>query len=50
LKTKLEEFRKNNPEKLEIRLGTPVLGLVTWNDFITGVRMHGKDGKIGKIK
>ena len=49
LKAKLEEWRQREPERLEIRLGTPVLGLVTWNDFITGVRVL-VDGKIGGKK
>jgi hypothetical protein len=30
LKAKLDEWQQKEPEKLEIRLGTPVIGLVTW--------------------
>lgn len=49
LKSKLEEWQEKNPNKFEIRLETPVLGLVTWNDFITGIRILGKEGKIEEI-
>ena len=52
LKTKLEEWHKpeNFIEKeppLKIKLNRRVLGLVTWNDFVTGVRVLGDNGQIG---
>uniref|UniRef100_A0A1I8BF21 FAD_binding_2 domain-containing protein n=1 Tax=Meloidogyne hapla TaxID=6305 RepID=A0A1I8BF21_MELHA len=54
LKAKLEEWR--NPEKfngkeppLKIKLNRRVLGLVTWNDFVTGVRVLGDNGQIEEI-
>lgn len=28
-------------------LGTEVIGLVTWNDFVTGVRVRKGDSRIG---
>lgn len=49
LQAKLEEWRTNHPDKLQIRLNTRVLGLVTWNDYITGVRVHGEGEKIDEI-
>uniref|UniRef100_A0A5S6PMC3 fumarate reductase (NADH) n=1 Tax=Brugia malayi TaxID=6279 RepID=A0A5S6PMC3_BRUMA len=39
LKEKLRMHEKDNPEKVRILLGTEVVGLVTWNDFVTGVRI-----------
>uniref|UniRef100_A0A914M3C1 fumarate reductase (NADH) n=1 Tax=Meloidogyne incognita TaxID=6306 RepID=A0A914M3C1_MELIC len=54
LKAKLEEWR--DPEKfnekeprLKIKLNRRVLGLVTWNDFVTGVRVLGDNGQIEEI-
>jgi len=54
LKAKLEEWR--DPEKfnekeprLKIKLNRRVLGLVTWNDSVTGVRVLGDNGQIGKL-
>uniref|UniRef100_A0A915PI25 fumarate reductase (NADH) n=1 Tax=Setaria digitata TaxID=48799 RepID=A0A915PI25_9BILA len=40
LKEKLGLHRKNHPEKIRVLLGTEVIGLVTWNDFVTGVRVR----------
>lgn len=33
---------------IDIRLNMHIVGLVTWNDFITGVRYKNNEGKIGK--
>lgn len=33
---------------IQILLETRVLGLVSWNEFITGVRVKGADGKSGE--
>lgn len=38
LKTYLQKYQEKNPEKFEIKTETEVLGLVTWNDFVTGIR------------
>ncbi|VDK49061.1 unnamed protein product [Anisakis simplex] len=35
--------------KVKILLNTEVVGLVTWNDFITGVRVHKENNKIEEI-
>lgn len=40
LRAKLEELQKAHPDQIEIRLNTKVLGLVSWNQFITGVRVQ----------
>ncbi|KAL3990920.1 flavocytochrome c family protein [Acanthocheilonema viteae] len=40
LKEKLRMHEKDHPEKVRILLGTEVVGLVTWNDFVTGVRVR----------
>ena len=47
LKQKVLEFKEKNPDRLTIMLETNVIGLVTWNDYITGVRYQSKDGPLG---
>ncbi|KAF8382201.1 hypothetical protein PRIPAC_71343, partial [Pristionchus pacificus] len=49
LKKKIEAIQKEDPEKITILLETRVLGLVSWNEFITGVRVKGADGKSAEI-
>uniref|UniRef100_A0A914HGJ1 fumarate reductase (NADH) n=1 Tax=Globodera rostochiensis TaxID=31243 RepID=A0A914HGJ1_GLORO len=49
MKSKLDEWKRSNPEKFEVLLGTSVLGLVTWNDYVTGVRVRGEGNKISEI-
>uniref|UniRef100_A0A183CF48 FAD_binding_2 domain-containing protein n=1 Tax=Globodera pallida TaxID=36090 RepID=A0A183CF48_GLOPA len=49
MKSKLDEWKGNNPEKFEVLLGMSVLGLVTWNDYVTGVRVMGEGNKISEI-
>lgn len=48
LREYLENYQKEHPDQLEIRTGTTVVGLVTWNDYVTGVRYENKEQKIGK--
>ncbi|GMT31149.1 hypothetical protein PFISCL1PPCAC_22446, partial [Pristionchus fissidentatus] len=49
LREKVEAIQKENPEKITILLETRVLGLVSWNEFITGVRVKGPSGKPEEI-
>ncbi|KAL3072431.1 hypothetical protein niasHS_017405 [Heterodera schachtii] len=49
LNAKLEEWKARDPERLKIILGTAILGLVTWNEYVTGVRIRGGDNKIMEI-
>lgn len=39
---------KLGKDKVDVRLNTQVVGLVTWNDFITGVRYKNSKGKVGR--
>lgn len=51
LKTRLYALKEDlGAEKVDVRLNTPVVGLVTWNDFITGVRYKNLEGKVGTYK
>lgn len=48
LKSRLYALKEKLGEnKLDVRLNTQVVGLVTWNDFITGVRFKNSEGKVG---
>ncbi|KAH7709723.1 Protein F48E8.3 [Aphelenchoides avenae] len=49
LREYLEKFQKENPDKIEIRTGVTIIGLVTWNDFITGVRFENKEKKVEEL-
>ncbi|GMT05486.1 hypothetical protein PENTCL1PPCAC_27660, partial [Pristionchus entomophagus] len=49
LKKQIEAIQKEDPERIKIMLESRVLGLVSWNEFITGVRVKGPDGKSGEI-
>lgn len=48
LKQKVLEFKEKNPDRLTILLNTPVVGLVTWNEYITGVRYQSENETLGK--
>ncbi|GMR30030.1 hypothetical protein PMAYCL1PPCAC_00225, partial [Pristionchus mayeri] len=49
LKRKIEAIQKEDPEKIKILLETRVLGLVSWNEFITGVRVKTPEGRSEEI-
>lgn len=49
LKSKVQEFGDMHPGKLQIMTDTPVVGIVTWNDFVTGVRIKNSTGHLGKF-
>uniref|UniRef100_A0A0N5AZ59 FAD_binding_2 domain-containing protein n=1 Tax=Syphacia muris TaxID=451379 RepID=A0A0N5AZ59_9BILA len=40
LSKRVNEIAAKHPDKLKIYTGTEVIGLVTWNDFVTGVRVR----------
>ncbi|VDD95121.1 unnamed protein product, partial [Enterobius vermicularis] len=40
LSKRINDIAKEHPDKLKIYTGTEVVGLVTWNDFVTGVRVR----------
>uniref|UniRef100_A0AC34EZI1 FAD-dependent oxidoreductase 2 FAD binding domain-containing protein n=1 Tax=Panagrolaimus sp. ES5 TaxID=591445 RepID=A0AC34EZI1_9BILA len=46
LKSKVQEFGDMHPGKLQIMTDTPVVGIVTWNDFVTGVRIKNSTGHL----
>jgi len=48
-KEKLLAIKEKQPERVEIRLNFPVVGLVTWNDYVTGVRYKTEDGRINEL-
>ena len=41
----IDALEKAKPGSVEILLETRVKGLVSWNEYITGVRIRGADGK-----
>ncbi|VDN52115.1 unnamed protein product [Dracunculus medinensis] len=45
LSAKINKIAEDNPEKVRILLKTEVIGMVTWNDFITGVRIKREGSK-----
>ncbi|KHN86895.1 Fumarate reductase [Toxocara canis] len=49
VRDQLNLHAEQNPEKVKIKLGTEVVGLVTWNDFVTGVRVRKDDSHIEEI-
>ncbi|KAI6191350.1 FAD-binding-2 domain-containing protein [Aphelenchoides bicaudatus] len=50
LKKYLTDYKEKNPDKLEILTESSVVGLVTWNDYITGVRYHNKSGYVEELR
>ncbi|VDM47037.1 unnamed protein product [Toxocara canis] len=49
VRDQLNRHAEQNPEKVKIKLRTEVVGLVTWNDFVTGVRVRKDDSHIEEI-
>lgn len=50
LKSRLFALKEELPDRIDIRLNTTVVGLVTWNEYVTGVRFRNYEGKIGNSK
>lgn len=48
LKFRLLSLKENFPNRIDLRLNTIVVGLVTWNEYVTGVRFKNHEGKIGE--
>lgn len=40
LTKRINDIAKEHPDKIKVYTGTEVVGLVTWNDFVTGVRVR----------
>uniref|UniRef100_A0A915A6G8 FAD-dependent oxidoreductase 2 FAD binding domain-containing protein n=1 Tax=Parascaris univalens TaxID=6257 RepID=A0A915A6G8_PARUN len=49
VRDQLDRHAKESPDKVKIMLGAEVIGLVTWNDFVTGVRVRKGDSHIEEI-
>ncbi|KAI1730621.1 FAD binding domain-containing protein [Ditylenchus destructor] len=49
LKARLYALKEEHPDMIDIRLNMHIVGLVTWNDFITGVRYKNDEGKIEEL-
>uniref|UniRef100_F1KRD8 fumarate reductase (NADH) n=1 Tax=Ascaris suum TaxID=6253 RepID=F1KRD8_ASCSU len=49
VRDQLNRHAEQDPDKVKIMLGTEVIGLVTWNDFVTGVRVRKGDSRIEEI-
>ncbi|KAE9553738.1 hypothetical protein FO519_003048 [Halicephalobus sp. NKZ332] len=50
LKNKVIQFGEENPGKLKIETEREVVGIVTWNDYVTGVRYQNSTGHAEEIK
>ena len=48
LKDKVIKFGEENPGKLKIENEKEVVGIVTWNDYVTGVRYQNSSGYVGR--
>lgn len=48
LKLQLLSLKKKFPKRIDLRLNTTVVGLVTWNEYVTGIRFKNNEEKIGK--
>jgi len=50
LKDKVVKFGEENPGKLKIETEKEVVGIVTWNDYVTGIRYQNSTGQVEEIK
>ncbi|KAI6243830.1 FAD-binding-2 domain-containing protein [Aphelenchoides fujianensis] len=49
LKQHLLDFQKEHPDRLEIKTESTVLGVTSWNEYLTGVRYHNSTGFIHEL-
>ncbi|KAK0404683.1 hypothetical protein QR680_017570 [Steinernema hermaphroditum] len=50
LKAKILKETEERPEFMKVLYNTEVLGLVTWNEYITGVRIKRDDGTLDEVR